>query len=209
ADDYVSEGGGVHLTAEGEAAIADAASALGGLWNGPRRRERLVRQALTALHLYVADKHYLVRDGKVQIIDENTGRLMPDRSWEQGLHQLIEIKEDVEVTGQRDTLARISYQSFFRRYLHLAGMTGTAAEVAGELWSVYRLRVARVPTNRPVRRRYESDRVFADPNAKWEAVLHAIGERHAAGQPVLVGTRSVAASEHLARLLEEAKLPFQ
>jgi preprotein translocase subunit SecA len=134
---------------------------------------------------------------------------MPDRSWEQGLHQLIEIKEGVEVTGRRDTLARISYQRFFRRYLHLSGMTGTAAEVAGELWAVYRLRVAAIPTNRPVRRRYLPDRVYGRAGDKWTAVLAAIRERHGAGQPVLVGTRSVAASDHLAALLEKAGLPFR
>jgi preprotein translocase subunit SecA len=207
--DYFVEDGQIDLTPAGVDALAAAAATLGGLWNGPRRRERLVRQALSALHLFEADKHYLVRDGKVQIIDENTGRLMPDRSWEQGLHQLIELKEGVEVTGQRDTLARISYQTFFRRYLHIAGMTGTGAEVARELWSVYRLRVARIPTNRPVQRRHEPDQVYASSDEKWAAVLAAIERRHIAGQPVLVGTRSVAASEHLSGLLKKAELPFQ
>jgi preprotein translocase subunit SecA len=209
AADYVIEEGRVELTGQGEDRLAELAEPLGGLWNGPRRRARFVRQALTALHALEADKHYLVRDGKVQIIDEYTGRLMPDRSWEQGLHQLVELKEGVEITGQRETLARISYQRFFRRYLHLAGMTGTAAEVAGELWSVYRLRVARVPTNRPVQRRREPDRAYLTSEDKWQAVLEAIRRRHAAGQPVLVGTRSVAASDHLAGLLESAGLPFQ
>jgi preprotein translocase subunit SecA len=207
--DYLIEESRIEFTAQGSERLAALAAPLGGLWNGPNRRLRLARQALSALHLYTADKQYLVRDGKVQIIDENTGRLMPDRSWEQGLHQLIELKEGVEVTGQRETLARISYQRFFRRYLHLAGMTGTAAEVAGELWSVYRLRVARIPTNRPVQRRHEGERTFATADGKWSAVLAAIERRHATGQPVLVGTRSVAASEHLSALLEKAGLPFQ
>jgi preprotein translocase subunit SecA len=209
ATDYVIEDGQIELTRAGESALAEAARGLGGLWNGPRRRERLAKQALSALYLFEADKQYLVRDGKVQIIDENTGRLMPDRSWEQGLHQLIELKEGVEVTGQRETLARISYQRFFRRYLHLGGMTGTGTEVARELWSVYRLRVARIPTNRPVRRRHAPDRVYASSEEKWDAVLAAIRQRHAAGQPVLIGTRSVAASDHLAALLKEAGLPYQ
>jgi preprotein translocase subunit SecA len=209
AADYVIEGGRVELTAQGEDRLEDLASSLGGLWNGPRRRARLARQALTALHAFEADKHYLVRDGKVQIIDEYTGRLMPDRSWEQGLHQLVELKEGVDVTGQRETLARISYQRFFRRYLHLAGMTGTAAEVAGELWSVYRLRVARIPTNRPVKRWHAPDRAYLTSDAKWQAVLEAIRRRNEIGQPVLVGTRSVASSDHLAGLLEKDGLPFQ
>ena len=199
----------VQFTASGVQRIRELAAPLGGIWSGPRRSELFVRQALTALELFHRDKHYLVRDGKVQIIDENTGRLMPDRSWEQGLHQLIEIKEEVEVTGRRETLARISYQRFFRRYRHLAGMTGTAAEVAGELWAVYRLRVARIPTNRPVRRIHLPDRVYGRAQDKWRAVIDAIEARHLAGQPVLVGTRSVAASEHLAALLEKAGLPFR
>ncbi len=199
----------IELTPAGSERVRVLAQPLGGIWKGPRRSELLVRQALTALELFDRDKHYLVRDDKVQIIDEYTGRLMPDRSWEQGLHQLIEMKEGVEVTGRHETLARISYQRFFRRYQHLCGMTGTATEVAGELWAVYRLRVARVPTNRPVQRVRLADRVFGRAEDKWRAVVAAISERHLAGQPVLVGTRSVAASEHLAGLLQEAKLPFR
>ena len=206
---YRIEESAVELTAAGTARVRALAQPLGGIWNGPRRSELFVRQALTALQLFERDKHYLVRDDKVQIIDEYTGRLMPDRSWEQGLHQLIELKEGVAVTGRRETLARISYQRFFRRYQHLAGMTGTAAEVAGELWAVYRLRVTRIPTNQPVQRRRLADRVFGRGEDKWRAVIAAIIERHAAGQPVLVGTRSVAASEHLASLLEAAGLPFR
>jgi preprotein translocase subunit SecA len=208
-EDFRTLEGRVELTPAGARRAEELAAPHGGLWTGPRRRERLVQLALSALHLYEADKHYLVRDGKVQIIDEYTGRLMPDRSWEQGLHQLIEIKEGCEVTGRRETLARISYQRFFRRYLHLAGMTGTAAEVAGELWSVYRLRVARVPTHRPVQRIRHRDRVFARTEDKWRAVLASIEERHRRGQPVLVGTRSVAASEHIAGLLKGRGLPFR
>jgi preprotein translocase subunit SecA len=207
--DYRLDDAQIVISAAGRERIRELAAPLGGIWSGPRRSELFVRQALTALELFHRDKHYLVRDGKVQIIDENTGRLMPDRSWEQGLHQLIEIKEEVEVTGRRETLARISYQRFFRRYRHLAGMTGTGAEVAGELWAVYRLRVARIPTNRPVRRIHLADRVYGRAEDKWRAVIEAIEQRHLAGQPVLVGTRSVAASEHLAALLEKAALPFR
>jgi preprotein translocase subunit SecA len=207
--DYLIEDQQVMLTAAGTERVRELAAPLGGVWRGPRRSERFVCQALTALELFERDKHYLVRDGKVQIIDENTGRLMPDRSWEQGLHQLIELKEEVEVTGRRETLARISYQRFFRRYLHLSGMTGTASEVAYELWAVYRLRVAKIPTHRPVRRRYLPDRVYGRADDKWAAVIASIRQRHTDGQPVLVGTRSVAASDHLAKLLEKSGLPFR
>ena len=208
-DDYRIGKEGVEISDAGLDSLEALSAPLSGVWHGPRRREQLVRQALSALHVFQRDKHYLVRDGKVVIIDENTGRLMPDRSWEQGLHQLVEIKEEVEVTTRRETLARISYQRFFRRYLHLCGMTGTATEVGGELWSVYRLRVATIPTNRPVRRRRLPDQIHRTTDQKWAAVIATIRERHASGQPVLVGTRSVAASEQLAKLLEDARLPYR
>ncbi|MFC1896581.1 DEAD/DEAH box helicase, partial [Thermodesulfobacteriota bacterium] len=131
-----------------------------------KQKEQLVKQGLTALHLFKPDKHYLIKDGKIQIIDEYTGRLMADRSWEKGLHQLIEIKEGCEVTLPKQTLARISYQRFFRRYLGLAGMTGTAREVAGELWSVYRMRALSIKTNRPMKRAYSPNRVYPTSDEK-------------------------------------------
>jgi preprotein translocase subunit SecA len=208
-NDYSVVNGAIELTRPGEANLEQLAMPLGGIWRGPHRREQLVRQGLTALHIFQRDKHYLVREGKVVIIDEHTGRLMPDRSWEQGLHQLIEIKEECDVTGRRDTLARISYQRFFRRYLHLAGMTGTASEVAGELWAVYRLRVAKIPTNKPVRRIRYADQIYGTSVMKWKAVIASIEQHRAGGRPVLVGTRSVAASEQLAALLDVAGLPYR
>jgi preprotein translocase subunit SecA len=206
--DYRSTDDGIVLTDAGSDRLAELAEDMKGVWAGPRRREQLVRQALAALFTFERDKHYLVRDDKVVIIDEYTGRLMPDRSWEQGLHQLIEIKEDCEVTGRRDTLARISYQRFFRRYVHLCGMTGTASEVGSELWNVYGLRVARIPTNEPVRRTRYANRYFGRAEDKWKAVVRRIEEHRASGRPVLIGTRSVAASEHLASLLDAEGLPY-
>ena len=185
----------------------------GDVWPDPDQplnyvqRQELVRQALTALYLFDRDKHYLVKDGKVQIIDEYTGRLMADRSWESGLHQLIEVKEGCDITKRKETLARISYQRFFRRYLGLAGMTGTACEVAGELWSIYRLRVVTIPTNRPMQRRFLPDRVYGTAGRKWETIVKTIAAINQKGRPVLVGTRSVEASEHLDKLLEDAGLP--
>ena len=209
AADYRVRDDGVELTESGAASLARLGESLAGVWTGPRRREQLVRQALTALHVFKRDQHYLMRDGKVVIVDEFTGRLMPDRSWEQGLHQLIEIKEDCEVTGRRETLARISYQRFFRRYVHLAGMTGTASEVAGELWAVYRRRVAKIPTHRPVRRVRYPHQVYGRAESKWQAVVESIEQQRRAGRPVLVGTRSVKSSEHLASLLDRAGLPYR
>ena len=207
--DFQVRDDGIEITDNGGRKLEKLAQSLTGVWRGPRRREQLVRQALSALHTFKRDKHYLVRDGKVVIIDEFTGRLMPDRSWEQGLHQLIEIKEDCEVTGRRETLARISYQRFFRRYVHLAGMTGTASEVASELWAVYGLRVARIPTHKPPRRVRDPDRIYGSADSKWRAVVTSIEKHRLAGRPVLVGTRSVEASEHLASLLDEAQVPYR
>ncbi|MDX9752659.1 MAG: preprotein translocase subunit SecA [bacterium] len=192
----------LELTEEGQDRITDLVSNLTGFWAGKRWREELIHQALMALNLFIRDKEYLVRDGKVQIIDEFTGRVMADRSWEQGLHQLIEAKEGCEISTQNETLARISYQRFFRRYLWLGGMTGTAREVRRELWSIYRLRVQPIPTHRPMIRRSEGKRVYRTANAKWDAVVGRIAALHEKKRPVLVGTRSVVASEHLSALLE-------
>ena len=199
----------VELTDRGKRRAAELCEPYSGVWMGPRRREELLRSALSALYLFQRDKHYLVRGDKIQIIDEYTGRVMADRSWERGLHQMIEAKEGCPITGQQETLARISYQRFFRRYLRVSGMTGTAREVARELWAVYRLPVVTIPTNRPVRRRHIPDEVYATADAKWSAIVDTISRLHAQGRPVLVGTPSVSASEKLSQLLKEASLPHR
>jgi preprotein translocase subunit SecA len=197
----------IRLTPAGHSRLAEDAKQLTGFWAGPRRRDELVRQALTALHLFHRDTHYLVRDEKVQIIDEYTGRIMGDRSWELGLHQMIELKEGCPLTPMHSSLARITYQRFFRRYIWLAGMTGTAREVAHELWNVYRLAVVAIPTNRPLQRHWRGERLFAKAEDKWEAAVQRITGLHQQGVPVLVGTRSVSASEHLSEKLAKAGVP--
>jgi preprotein translocase subunit SecA len=209
--DFVIEGRErvIRLLPAGLDRLAERAKALGGVWVRRQWREELARQALSASHLFLKDKQYLVKDGKVQIIDEYTGRVMPDRSWEHGLHQMVEAKEGCVVTQRIDPLARISYQRFFRRYLRLAGMTGTAHEVAGELWSVYRLATVTVPTNRPLQRRGLPTRVYHSGDDKWRAIVGSIQEQQNGGRPVLIGTRSVAASEHLSRLLNTRGLDHQ
>jgi len=199
----------VRFTRAGEVRLEDLCGPLGGIWSGRQRREDLARHALTALHLILRDKQYLVKDDKVQIIDEYTGRVMADRSWEHGLHQMLEAKEGCALTSRNDPLARISYQRYFRRYLRLAGMTGTAREISGELWSVYRLAVVRIPTNRAIIRRSVGARVYPTAGAKWAAVVKHVRAVHLQGRPILVGTRSVAASEHLSNLLTAAGLPHQ
>jgi preprotein translocase subunit SecA len=191
----------VTLTDLGRARVDLASRERSGPWTSVRGREELVRQALSALHLYRLDQQYVVREGKVQIVDESTGRVMPDRSWERGLHQMIEAKEGLELTARRETLARLTYQRLFRRYLHLSGMTGTAAEVAGEIRSVYGLDTTRVPLHRPSRRVHKPAtfcRTLAD---KWQRVADVAQRLAAERRPVLIGTRSVQASEEISAVL--------
>ncbi len=171
-DEYKVEHAAKLITLEdaGKDRIAILCQGLGGVWTSIRAREELVVQALSALLLFRRDQHYVVADGKVQIVDESTGRLMPDRSWERGLHQLIEVKEGCEPTERRETLARMTYQRLFRRYVRLSGMTGTGKEVAPEIRAVYGLDVVRIPLNRPPRRRYARPRVCATRQEKWRLV---------------------------------------
>jgi preprotein translocase subunit SecA len=194
------------LSARGKAEIARRTLGLPGLWAIRRAREELVEHALAALHLYRLDVEYIVANGKVQIVDEYTGRVMPDRSWESGVHQLIEAKEGCSVTERRKTLAQITYQRFFCRYLHLCGMTGTALEPASELFGTYGLRVVRIPTNRPLRRTDAGTRLQPTAERKWHTVVQSAQAIARTGRAVLVGTRSVEASEHVSQLLGRAGL---
>ena len=171
------------LTAQGKQKLTAAAETLPGVFRGTRRREELATQALVATQVFSRDIHYVVRDDKVQIVDELTGRILPDRSWEQGLHQMVEAKEGCALTSQQTSVARITYQRFFRRYLRLAGMTGTAHEIAPELWSIYRLPVVKVPTNRPVKRRGLGQTVFATTAEKWRASWNGCASSTGPGSP--------------------------
>lgn len=190
------------LTRAGRTRVAAFAEGREGVWTSARVREELVTQALSALTLFKRDQHYIVADGKVQIVDESTGRVMPDRSWERGLHQLIEAREGCEPTARHETLARLTYQRLFRRYLKLAGMSGTAREVSGEIKQVYGLDVVRIPLHRPSRRHVLPSRVYLTRDAKWAAVVDAVEARAVAGgRPVVIGTRSVQASEEVSREL--------
>jgi preprotein translocase subunit SecA len=196
----------IQLTAGGEGRVAELAVGLQGLWAIRRAREELVQQALSALYFFRRDVQYIVAQGKVQIVDEYTGRVMPDRSWERGLHQLIEAKENCAISQRHHTLARITYQRFFRRYVHLCGMTGTAIETAGELRAVYGLRVVRIPTNRPLHRTNFGTRIFPTTELKWNAVVESVMAATRNHRAVLIGTRSVGASEQVEGLLLKAGL---
>jgi preprotein translocase subunit SecA len=191
------------LTARGQERL-EALSAESGFWKGARRREELVQQALTARHCFVRDEQYLITpDDKVQIIDEFTGRVMADRSWRHGLHQAIEVKEAVQVTADKENLARLSFQRFFRQYPIMGGMTGTAWEAAPELWNIYQRPVIKIPTNKPCIRVQLPTRMFDTADERYDAVVKRVIELNDRGVPVLVGTRSVLASEEVSRRLSQ------
>lgn len=178
-------------------------------WHQHARSEELLVQALSAMHLYQRDKHYIVGDEKVMIVDEYTGRLAPDRSWEGGLHQLIEVKEECEITQPQKTLAKISYQQFFRKYFYLSGMTGTAHEVRDEFHGVYGLLVCKVPLLRKSRRYRSGYHVLPTMATKETAIVTAVQRMVEAGRPTLIGTATVDQSERLAERLEAAGVIFE
>ncbi|MGR3822066.1 MAG: preprotein translocase subunit SecA [Salipiger marinus] len=166
-----------------------------------------VNQGLRAHKLYTRDKDYIVRDGQVVLIDEFTGRMMLGRRLSDGLHQAIEAKEACQIQPENVTLAQVTFQNYFRLYEKLSGMTGTALTEAEEFMEIYKLGVVEVPTNRPIARIDEDDKVYRTAREKYEAIVEEIREAHGKGQPVLVGTTSIDKSEMLSRLLTEAKLP--
>jgi len=162
-----------------------------------------INQALKAHHLFKRDVDYIVKDGKVIIVDEFTGRLMPGRRYSDGLHQALEAKERVRVEQEYQTLASITFQNYFRMYKKLAGMTGTAATEAAEFMAIYNLDVVEIPTNKPLIRYEYPDVIYRTAREKWEAVVEEIIAAHKQGRPVLVGTTSIEKSEHLSSLLRK------
>lgn len=200
-DDFQIAKGEITLSKAGQERLEVFGEAIGGVWLGVRRRSEGITTALRAQHLLLRDEHYMVEDEKIVIIDEYSGRPMPDRSWSRGLQQLVEIKEACPITAYRETLAKISYQRFFRRYHRLAGMTGTAKEVGDELSDLYELPVLRVPSHRPSQRHFGATVVVLDQVAKWQHVAQRVKELQQQGRPVLIGTRTVEASEQLSAVL--------
>jgi preprotein translocase subunit SecA len=210
-EDFIvdSERRQVDLSEQGRKRLEAQVKHMGPLWRGAIRREEIVHKALLARYIHERDRDYLLRDGKIELIDQLTGRVMEGRSWEKGLHQMVELKEGCELTQQRQTLARISYQNFFRRYLYLSGMTGTARQLRREFWRTYGLLVRRVPTNRPSRRIERPWRVYARDRDRWEAVIRRCRWCVARGQAVLIGTSSVRQSEEISALLRQAGVAHQ
>ena len=172
-------------------------------------RVHVVNQLLRAYCLYERDVDYVVQDNNVYIVDEFTGRILPGRRWSDGLHQAVEAKEGVEIEKESQTLATITIQNYFRLYKKLAGMTGTAETEAREFKDIYKLDVVVIPTNRPIRRIDGNDQIYRTQREKYKAIIAEVQKRHAAGQPVLLGTVTVDTSEVLSRLLKVAKIPHE
>ena len=172
-------------------------------------RVHTLQQLLKAYTMFNKDDEYVVMDGEVKIVDEQTGRIMEGRRWSDGLHQAVEAKEHVKVEAATQTFATITLQNYFRMYHKLSGMTGTASTEAGEFWDIYKLDVVEIPTNRPVLRKDLDDRVYKTNREKYAAVIDEIVEMRNSGRPVLVGTTSVEFSELISKMLNMRKIPHQ
>ena len=172
-------------------------------------RVHTLQQLLKAYTMFNKDDEYVVIDGEVKIVDEQTGRIMKGRRWSDGLHQAVEAKEHVKVEAATQTFATITLQNYFRMYHKLAGMTGTASTEAGEFWDIYKLDVVEIPTNRPIARKDMDDRVYKTAREKYNAVIDEIQKMRESGRPTLVGTTSVEISELLSKMLNMRKIPHQ
>ena len=172
-------------------------------------RVHTLQQLLKAYTMFNKDDEYVVMDGEVKIVDEQTGRIMEGRRWSDGLHQAIEAKEHVRIEAATQTFATITLQNYFRMYHKLAGMTGTASTEAGEFWDIYKLDVVEIPTNRPIARHDLDDRVYKTAREKYKAVIEEVEAMRNAGRPVLVGTTSVEISELLSKMLNMRNIPHQ
>ena len=172
-------------------------------------RVHTLQQLLKAYTMFNLNDEYVIQDGEIKIVDEQTGRIMEGRRWSDGLHQAVEAKEHVKVQAATQTYATITLQNYFRMYHKLAGMTGTAVTEAGEFWDIYKLDVVEVPTNRPVIRTDQNDRIYKTQREKYRAVIEEVELQRNAGRPVLVGTTSVEISEMLSKMLSMRKIPHQ
>lgn len=191
----------VEFTDEGREHIAELTVGLSGLWRSEARRDDLLGQAVVARDLFERDRHYIVHEGEVVIVDENTGRTMPGRSWSYGLHQAVEARAGVEMTEPARTVARMSFQDFYVRYHHLSGASGTLQGVGFELWRTYGLPSIVVPPRLPSRLDVPSPRHFGTWQAKFDALIDAAAELQQQGRAVLVGTRRISDSERVAEAL--------
>jgi preprotein translocase subunit SecA len=201
--------GRIEWLAAGAQHLETLSTGLDGAWRNRRHRHDLVTDALLALHLLERDRHYLVRNGRVQLLDAVTGRAAPGRVWSRALQTLVELKEGCAPSPATTTVAQISMQRFFARYVRLCGMSGTLAESRIEIRALYRRRVVRISLHRACRRVRLPDRLFTDSPHRNGAVLRRVAALHGEGRPVLIGTESVTASEALSALLQAAGIPHR
>ena len=195
------------LTRHGKAALEAAGNQWGGWWKSRRAAEELALQALSAKYFFYKDKEYVVDDGKVVIVDTATGRPMPERTWRDGLHQAVEAKEQLDMNTLKSTMARLSFQNFFRGYQRRSAMSGTCWEIRHELWQVYGMLSVKIPRHKVNLRKDHPWTFTPTKQAKVKQVLAWTKAAHAQGRPVLIGTRSVEESESLSRLLEAEGIP--
>ena len=206
--DFVCSGSTLELTRSGMTLIHDESLEIP-IDQLQRPWKTYVENALKAEKYFRRDEHYVIKDGKVNIIDRSTGRIYQDRTWQSGIHQAIEAKEKVTIRPSNNTQAKINRQAFFRCYTRLGGLSGTVMSCKDELQKVYDLNVVSIPLRTPSQRKLFPTRTFASADSKWHAITDSIRERHRVGQPVLIGTRTIQESETLAAVLSSSKLPFE
>jgi preprotein translocase subunit SecA len=199
----------IRFTPEGVRKIDERCGPLHEIWRSASRRTELIQQSLVAREFFHRGQQYVIEEKKIVIVDEFTGRMMPQRTWRQGLHQAIEAKEGLEITHPTETLASLSFQRFFRLFHKLSGISGTAREAARELWHIYHLPVISIPTHRPCVRKEQEDKIFPTSASKWQAVIDEVLQVSQTGRPLLIGTRSVSDSQRLAQELEKRGLKHQ
>ncbi|NQZ57513.1 MAG: prepilin peptidase, partial [Lentisphaeraceae bacterium] len=197
------------LTPLGKSHLAKVFATTGGPWAYKRRRDELIIQGRKALHIFHKDKQYIIDEEKIVIVDQATGRTMPDRTWRNGMHQAIEAKENLEISPPKDTCARISFRKFFKLYRSLCGMTGTASEAGSEFYDYYLMPVVKIPTNRPCLRKFIGHTITNTENKKWEKVAEEIQQWHKKKRPILVGTASIKDSELLSEQLNKLAIAHQ
>jgi preprotein translocase subunit SecA len=189
--------------------VEEKASELDSVYRGSGWLRELVVKALVAQLYYHKDKHYVIQESRVIIVDDFTGRLMEGRSWKQGLHQAIEAKEGVPITDPTESMASLSFQRFFNFFRQISGITGTARESALEFWQTYNLSFIRIPVHKPCQRIEQRPRIFLTMEEKWDAIVQEIVAFQKLDRPILVGSRSIRDSEHLAKLLQDKEISYR
>jgi len=199
----------VFFTKEGEFFIEQLSECFSPLWKSKNRREYLLKQAITARTFYLKGTHYVIVEGKLVIVDEKTGRLMPNRSWGNGLHQAVEAKEKIELSEPTETHIKMSFQRFFRLYQNISGMSGTLQKLDSELWYIYNLATLKIPKRIPNQYKVLPEKILESKEKKWKVVVEEASKIHKKQQPILIGTRSIEDSENLSIELSKINIQHQ